>query len=206
MQHDHRPQRVLIAGQSGTGKTTYLIRFLNGAASRCTFVFDPEGELGPKLGTRPARTHEVLLAQLAGGLVVFDPSQMFPGDNAAGFDWFARWSFFASHKIPGRKIFVADELQKFTDGNRLPHGLALVLDTGRRYGLDAAFACQAPNRIHNGVRSQLTELVAFKLIEARGLAWLADLDFDTRAVCRQRPGQFIARNLLSGGEARGKVF
>jgi hypothetical protein len=81
-----------------------------------------------------------------------------------------------------------------------------VLETGRRYGLDAAMISQQPNLIHNRIRNQLTEVVTFQQMDPTAVDWLETVGFDPEAVRALRPGQFLVRNLNSGAQTNGKVF
>jgi len=206
MMTGHNPHRLAIVGASGSGKTTYLTRFLARAPASCRFVYDPEGELAQRLGQFSHTDAGALARATASAWCIFDPSAMFPGNNAAGFDYFAKFAFHASSVIPGRKLWVCDEVQKFCPPSRpLPHGAALIFDTGRRWGLDVAVISQAPQRAHGDARNQFTELVCFNLIDPKAREWALDFGLSTDPI-NLRPGQYIARNLKSGAEVSGKVF
>jgi len=73
-------------------------------------------------------------------------------------------------------------------------------------GLDFAGIAQQPNLIHNRVRNQATEVVAFQQMDPRAVDWCAAVGFDPEAIRALRPGEYLARNLKSGGTARGRVF
>lgn len=208
LQLSHRRTGLVILGQSGTGKTTYLARYLDRAPGvRVRFVFDPDGPLIQRLGRQPVFTAEGMLAELrsGSGWVLFHPGRMFPGANAAAFDFFARWAWEMSALIPGRKIFACDELQKWAGCYKVPPGLALVLDTGRQHGLDSAFIAQSANRIHDGVRSQTTELVACRLVSPRALEWISEIGMDADRIRKLPNLHFCARNLETGAETWGQI-
>jgi DNA helicase HerA-like ATPase len=170
------------------------------------FVFDPEGELGPKLGALTFGDPKSLLAQLGRGPLIFDPSLSVIRDNREAFHWFSDFAFSVAEKTPGRKIFVVDEAQMWLpSGKPLPVPAAQIFDRGRRYGLDVAIVSQAPQRIHVDARNQFTELVCFRLGDPTSRRWALDfgLSFDPAEL---RPGEYVSRNLASGGELRGRVF
>jgi hypothetical protein len=81
-----------------------------------------------------------------------------------------------------------------------------VLETGRRYGLDAAMISQQPNLIHNRARNQLTEVVTFAQTDANALQYLEQAGFDAETVRKLPLGAWLARNLNSGAQDRGAVF
>ncbi|HEY1172887.1 MAG TPA: hypothetical protein VGH19_16080 [Verrucomicrobiae bacterium] len=206
MQYDHDPFRVLIVGQSGSGKTTFAINMLHGLKASCIFIPDTETEFQHKLRKPAGRTAAELIALIKTGWCLFDHSQMFPGEPRKGVAWFSKFAFYASHKIPGRKVYFNDELQKDAGHGELGEGFKLILDTGRRYGLDFGGISQAPNRINMVVRDQLTEVVAFKTVGKRALEYLEEMDMPSDDIKRLPRGSYIARNLLTSGESRGRVF
>lgn len=207
MNFAHRRTGLIVTGQSGTGKTTFWLRYLQGERVRMRFVFDGEGEVSHKLRIMPAtRPDELAAACERGTWCVFDPGVMFPGRNPEAFAFFCDFAFQAGQRIPGRKLFACDELQKLVGVNSCPWELSCILETGRRHELDSAIITQQCNLVHNRVRSQTTEAVTFRHVEDRALAWLSAVGFDPEAVCRLPGGRFIARNLESCQESNGKVF
>lgn len=143
---------------------------------------------------------------LAHGWSIFDPSAMFPDHLEDGFRFWCEFAFQASTARPGRKIAACDELQVLVGTNQVSPELCLVLETGRRYGLDFAAISQAPNLVHNRIRNQLTEVVAFVTVDPRGLEWLEAVGFDPDQVRTLRPGAYLARSLISGAQTAGAVF
>ncbi len=131
---------------------------------------------------------------------------MYPGRTAEAFDFFCRWAFESSGRLPGRKLFACDELQVLVNTAALPAALALVLETGRRVGLDVALIAQQPNLVHNRIRNQMTAVVTFQQVDPRAVDWCAEVGFDPAAVRALRPGHYLARNLKTGGQSAGRVF
>lgn len=208
MQLDHHALRVIVAGQSGMGKSTFLVKFLQGARATCKFIFDPEGEFSLRLKRRPARTAADLVSAVQNGFVIYDPSTMFPGRAGDGFNFFAKWAWKVSEKIPGRKIFACDEFQRWsnTGGGGICEGLSLVLESGRRYGLDSILVTLAANAIHNRVRGAATEIIAFRTIEPRPLEWLSGQGFDPEELKALEKGIYVARVSGKQQATRGRVF
>ena len=56
MQIGHRRFHLGIFGGSGTGKTTYALKFISHAPARHVFLFDAEAEFSERLQIAPART------------------------------------------------------------------------------------------------------------------------------------------------------
>lgn len=206
MQFQHPNFCLGIVGKRGSGKTTYFLRWLTRSRYRYRFVFDGEGELAGRLGLAPARTADDLFQQLSTGWVVFDPQTLFPGHPLPGFEFFADWSFRLSERLPGRKLFAADELWRYTSSAWIPPKFELLLFKGRRAGIDCAFVSQRLNRIHNGVRDTFSEVVAFRHQDRNSVEFLRDNGFEENAVRTLRPGEWIARNLDYDVEDRGQIF
>lgn len=223
MQYDHIAYKVLICGQSGSGKTTYFLQVLHGLKSTCIFLYDPQGEFSRKLGRPVATTLEGCIAQIKTGWVLYSNSEMFQGDPMAGGEWFATFAFHCCAKIPGRKLFAVDELQNYAGHNdlgrikeKLPngktikraHGIALVLNEGRRFGLDMVAISQSPNEMHFSVRRQMTEAVCFFIppSEVCALGYMVKMGFNIDEITHLPTGHFIARNLKSSTQLRGKTF
>lgn len=206
MQIDHRPYKLLVTGASGSGKTTYWTRFLLGTQARLKLVFDHEGEFSYRQRVPAASDPQSLADGAARGWCIFDPGRMFPGMLPEAFNFFSEFSFNAAVAMPGRKIFACDELQKLVGTSQVSRELALVLETGRRYGLDVAMISQQPNLIHNRIRNQLTEVVTFRQIDQVAVDWLESVGFEADSVRALGNGHFIALNLLTGGCSCGSVF
>jgi hypothetical protein len=65
---------------------------------------------------------------------------------------------------------------------------------------------QQPNLVHNRLRNQATEVVAFQQMDPRAVDWCAEVGFEAEAIRALPPGAYLARNLKSGGTAAGRVF
>ncbi|MCU0770854.1 MAG: hypothetical protein MUE94_03660 [Verrucomicrobia bacterium] len=202
----HKPSKLLITGCSGSGKTTFAMRYLLGKVAGPKFIFDHEGEFALRLKTPSCRSPQEMFDALPSGWVLFDPCRMFPGDLEAGFRFFLEWAFNVSTKLGGNKLFACDELQKLVGTAKCPWELALVLETGRRHGLDTLMITQQPNLIHNRVRNQTTEVVTFRQVDKAAVGYLEDLGFDAERIRKLCPGSYLLRNLQNGAERQGSVF
>ena len=96
-----------------------------------------------------------------------DSCHVFAFDCAPAFDQLFRDVWSECGALPGRKFLVVDEPQEHVDPNTMPPGFWQIIDTGRWHWLDLAFTCQSLNRIHNGVRVQLTHVPAFNHADER---------------------------------------
>lgn len=202
----HEPTKVLVTGQSGSGKTTFWTRYLLNTLARTKYVYDHEGEFSHRAGIAPARTIEELGRAAGTPWCIFDPSAMFEGESEEGWEFFCDFVFSVAKRTRGRKLLATDELQKITDHHKLQRSFATVLETGRRYELDCAFIAQQPNLLHNRVRNQLTEVVSFLQLDHNAIGWLEGIGMDGEILPTLPPGSFLHRNLRTGDHGTGRVF
>jgi len=217
---DRTELRVTLAvGVSRCGKTILLLRYL--AARRdlaCRFIFDPLGQIaatanrnaeGRGLAGRftVCETEDELEVALAeDGWVFFDPSELFPGDQAAGFDWFCRWSYDKARQMSGRKALLADEVWMFQSKQKFPQSLACWIQDGAKWNCEVLLATHDPHKLNSSLEGQITELVCFYLQGDKQLEYVARLGIDPDEVASLPNGSFIARDPRTRGEFRGKVF
>ena len=202
MQLSHPRFHLGVFGGSGTGKTTYALKFVASTNARCVFLYDAEGEFSSRMQLQPARTPAELDAAIRAGWVCFDPHVMFSGNLEAGLVYLSRLAMEASKRMPGRKFIVVDELGWYVTGNSIPFPLKQVVQSGRRHGLDGVFIGQQPNELHNTIRCQLTEVVCFQLTDDTALEFPRKFGFDPEAIRALKPYEFICRN-NRGAETRG---
>ena len=205
---DHPADKRLITGVSGTGKTTFFQQLVKKEIAARNFIFDHQGEFSSRFGVRPIFTVGALCEKTAlGGYICFDPVREFPGRTKDGFLFFCDYVLEVSASLRGRKLFICDELQKLTATTKEPVELLAILETGRRFQIDCIFIAQAPNRIHNAVRNQLTHVYTFRQSDSNALAYLKENGFDENAVRNLPRGRYLWRNLDTGetGEG-GKAF
>ncbi len=210
---DHASVKVVIAGNSGVGKTELLLKLLKRLRAKWIFIFDhKEGDLQKKFGVRACRTIEDLEAAVArGGLVIFDfrtfNDGMFLGRREEAFEFWCEWVFPVCKVIRGVKAFVADELQALIDDRSNPDALVTMLDECRTFQIDCFFCASALNEIHNRVRKQFTEIFAFRHGDKNGTAWLEEKGFDRGELLTLKNGLFVYKNLNTGAESKGgKAF
>lgn len=195
-----------ILGRSGSGKTTFALRYLLNVPAACRFVFDDRGQVAQRLRITPAGTLDEIEAAIPSRWVVFNPHRMFPGRLKEAFAWFCKFAFDASGRGPGKKVLFVDEVWQWCDPNRCPPELLTVVQTGRVYGLELLTVTQRPNRLNGALLDQATELVAFSLLGDNGLDRIAELGVTPEAVAALPKGQFIAFNLDSGATLSGRMW
>ncbi len=200
---DHAGKKTLITGTSGTGKTTLFESLIRGDKARWKFIFDHQGEFSRRFDVEAAFDLDQLCAAAGGQWCVFDPVRMFPGKTAEAFRFFCDFAFAMSQSFKGRKIFACDELQKLTSPKIEHPELLTILDTGRRFQLDFYGICQAPNRIHNAIRNQLTLVYTFRQSDANAVAYLSENGFSADEIRALPRGRYLWRNLDSGETGAG---
>lgn len=198
---------TLVAGRSGSGKTTFALRYLvNAQDLACRYLWDADGQIAQRLALPAAETAEELEMAAVDGWCIFDPNTLFPGRHAEGFAWFAAWSYASASRIPGRKLLLVDEVWRYCSPNAIPQALAECIQTGRVRRLDCMFATQRPHRLNGSITNEVTECVAFNLREPAGLDRLEEMGAAREDVLALPPGSFLSVNVERGGILRGKVF
>ncbi len=198
---------VIVVGCSGSGKSSYTIRYLANGKFNCRFIFDPSGEYAEKFKRRACTTANELRASIATGWVIFDPHTLFPGTPEKAFEMFCEWAWTMSAGFSGQKILFADEVWKFCSPNLVPKPLAQIVQDGRKKGIGLIATTQRPNRLNESLIAEATELVGFRLVGDNAIDYL-------RKNCPEFPGDdlsklpmlhYIAQNLQSGGMVRGVI-
>lgn len=201
------PVNTLICGMTGSGKSTFAYRHLINTPAAARFIFDDLGRAAVRLGIRPATTAAELEAALSSRWVVFNPHKMFPGAPKIAFKFFCEWVYAASKRGPGKKLFLVDEVWQWQDGRVMPQQLAMIVQTGREENIEFVCATQLPHDVNDAITGQSTELVCFRLDEAKALARIRELGADPDLVRRLPLGSFISYSRLDpDGRLSGRVF
>jgi hypothetical protein len=188
---------TVVAGQSGSGKNTFVYRLLVNRPASCRFIFDFKGECAARLKLSYASTARECEAALSSRWVIFNPHRAFPGEMDRAFRWFCHWSFEASKRGRGRKIFYADEVWMNCSPHSIPKEFAVIAQMGRAEGIEMITSTQLPHKIHASITGQCTELVCFRLDERLALDCVEELGADRIAVQRLQKFHFISYNRVS---------
>lgn len=200
------PRNTLVVGMTGSGKTTFAIRYLLNVATACRFIFDDLGRFAKRLDLIPARTLNECEAAVASRWVVYNPHTMFPGKPKNGFNWFCEWVYKKSKQGPGHKVFCVDEVWQWQDGRSVPDELLTIATTGREEGIELMTCTQYPHWTNASLTGSATELVAFKLCETDALDEVKRIGLDKAEVAALPLGKFIALNRLLGQKLSAKLF
>ena len=211
MRINHKPTKLLIVGASGTGKTSFLLRYLVGAPAEKILVYDWQGELAERLTLPPVALTTAAMLEHADRhrVTLVDPTLTRTNavDGLAHFCQFCR-AYAGTLEAPATLLLIVDELHRLTDtgANGLPPEFLDCLEFGRRDGIDAVMISQAPNLLHNRIRGQVTEVVAFQLLDQRAHVWLEPLGFDVADLRALPAGRYVWRSLRSGDTKPGRIF
>lgn len=199
---------TLVVGMTQSGKTTFVLRYLLNVQCACRFIFDDmpgQKSFAAKLRARQCYTERDCEAALASRWVLYNPSRAYPGDYAAGFDWFCHWVFKVAQRGPGLKVLAVDELWQWADARHIPRGLRLCTQAGLEYGVQLVTSTQEPHRVNSSIVGQAGELVTFRLQEPKALACIEDLGADPERVAALPQFAFHAYHRQTGGQLAGKL-
>ena len=203
----YQGNKILIVGVSGAGKSTFALRYLLADQSQ-QFIFDHRAEFTERLRLPACRSFEELQTAVdqRRRVIMFDPCEEFTGDLWGAFDFFTNWTFQIADALPGRKLLVADELQAIIDNHKpLPWGMAATVEMGRKAQLDFLGCSLSYNEIHNVIRTQATEIVAFRQGDDLGTAALRSKGFDEAKLANLPLLSYLARDLRTGTETAGAI-
>ena len=203
-----RPGCTVVAGVSGSGKTTFALRYLVARPDfTVRFLFqEPKRDFTERLKLPDAETQGELDMAVEDGFCIFHPGTMFAGDWNAALEWFTEWSYGVASQLPGRKILMVDEMWKHCSPHKVPRGILRWVNDGRSYGCETLFASTQPNKLNETLLNGATELVCFRLQGKNALASVEGLGMDEAELSALPPGAFAARNCETGGELRGRLW
>ena len=198
---------IALTGRSGSGKSTFAIRYLlNAGGLACRFIFDPRSEFSTRLGVRSASSARELEAAVAGQWVIYNPHRMFPDRTTDAFQFFCKWVFNVSQRGSGRKVLLVDEVWKYCTPHEIPLELAEIVQEGRKAEIDVMFATQRPNRMNESITGEVTEAVCFALAGQNAIKTMEGLDIPATVSAHLPNGHYYAVNRNTGGILRGRVF
>jgi GTPase SAR1 family protein len=209
VQIHHKPSKIAVTGASGTGKTTYVIRYIKNTAYDHVIIYDHKLEFLQRENIQPEFSREQLVERVIKGekWISYNHMEDFPGESQAGFEWICEWSYEIAKLIHKRVLFVCDEFNRFTDTHSLGWEFTQLIEDGRLQGLDFIGTAHAGNQIHNRLRLQLTEIVAFNTKDSTPLAFLEENGFDIVEIQQLRiPGEFITKDCVNTKFVRGNLF
>lgn len=205
-----KASHILVCGKSGMGKSTYGLRYIIASHHDRIFIFDHQSEYSLRLKLEPVYTFEEMRKKAATDrIVIFDFTLNYPGQLAESFDEFNNEVFdMARNYLEPQNIetlYVCDELGKIVPVQDAPMSLKTIYQTGRRYKLDSLTLSQQPNRLHNEVREQITELTLFRLDDENSLKFVKNMGKDTEIIKELEPLHYRWYNCLTGEERKSEI-
>lgn len=213
------PSHTLIVGMTGSGKTTFELRYLFNAACACRFLFDWNERFTERIGKhfRVSYTEAELESSLSSRWSIFNPRRVFPGaafDRKVGVNalrWWCAWVSRAAKRGRGKKFVVVPELWRFCTEDSIPTELALLAQDGRQDEVELVIDTQRPDKLNPSIVGAVTELVCFRLDEREALRAIGHMRAEPERVASLPMGSFISYNRLAplddpGRTLAGKVF
>lgn len=212
MQVHHKPTKILIVGKSGSGKTTYELRYVKNSPDHVTvFIFDHKGEFEEREGIPVCYSIDECAERVKKGekFISYNYADEFPGNSEDAFQLFCEWVFEVCKilRADGKaRLFACDEVNRFTGTGDMGWAFRQLIEDGRLQGLDFIGTSHAANQIHNRLRLQLSEIVALRTLDPRPLAFLEENGFDGEEVKALPTGSYIVKDLDTDEFTRGKLF
>lgn len=200
----HKPTKLLVTGKSGSGKSTYWLKFIRNSGYAKYFIYDHELEFHLRTGI-PAVQSITEEAIRENQFLVYDPAREWPGSAPDGFNYFSELVYRVCQQFPGKKLFACDELQKLLGTDTVSPEFSTLIETGRREEIDTAFVSQQPNLIHNRIRNQLTEVVTFAQVDRRAIQFLEDVGYQETEVRGLQELEFISLDLMTMSQRKGQI-
>lgn len=205
-----KASHVLTCGKSGMGKSTYNLRYIIGSHHDRIFIFDHQSEYSMRLKVMPCYTFQEIRQRAKNErIIIFDYSIKYFGQLEETFDEFNSEIFSLSKDYLEPQnvetLYVCDELQKIVTTSDCPQNLKNILQTGRRFKLDSALMSQQPNRLHNEIREQITELIMFRLDDENSLKFVRNMGKDEEEIKGLLPLHYKWYNLSTGEERKGQI-
>lgn len=213
-----QPEHTLIAGMTGSGKTTFVNRYLlNAPDVAVRTIFDDLKRMRARLQLRPCYSAGEIEAALGSRWVLVDPERMFPLSTFTSspgcptpahkaFRWWCAWNFALAQRGPGRKLICLPEMWRFCTADSIPPEFAILAQAGRELGINLVMDTSSPEKINPALDGQITEIVCFRIISAEGLRAVKRMGADPEIVRNLPMGSFASWNRISGACLRSKVF
>ncbi len=214
-----RQSVIVVAGCPSYGKTTYALRYLVNGKFAVRFLFDPDpgefnsdlGEFADRLGLEPTvspfhmATHIVRDVAHTGAWLAFDPHPLFQGELENAFNFWCDFALEKSLQVPGDKILVAHDVFKYCTPQMVPAPLKTIVQSGSKRRLFLLVDTQEPQRLNMTIKSGMSEVVCFRLQGEGPLSFAEEFGFNRDEIANLDRLQFVARNMESGGELRGRI-
>ena len=171
-----RQERLFIVGTTNSGKSSladYLLREANHIV-----VLDPKHGYQPerKKGDQPGRIpvitddYRVVVKHEGPEPLVYQPPTLTPESVESQLRWFWDWVWWREQTI----VYVDELTMVIPSAQRLPYGLARLIQQGRQKGIGTWCATQRPSRIPIPVLSESEHHCVFRLRHPADLRRMAE--------------------------------
>jgi energy-coupling factor transporter ATP-binding protein EcfA2 len=169
-----RPERCFLVGTTGSGKTTLATSLL--ARANHTVVLDPKHGFGPPKGRAKADQQDetrvitddpkTVTRHEGPEPIVYQP----PLWVCQSLDWFWDWVWWREQTI----LYIDEVAMVIPSAQRLPNGLARLIQQGRQRGIGVWNATQRPSRIPIPILSESEHHFVFRLRHPADLRRMAE--------------------------------
>lgn len=203
----HKAKHILITGRSGSGKTTLAEKIIREESKQnFVFIFDPEFEFSSRFDG-----DAVVCASLdemgtdeKNRIYIYAPDVT--TDAQIEFDDFCLFCFEFTTNFGGGVLMVVDELQEFVDADNFPENFKRCITRGRRYRLDMLYISAAPNLLHNSIRTQTSEAIAFAQSDELPVKFNKSLGFDADAILALADLHYLRKKIGHPAKAGEVIF
>ena len=158
---------IIITGQRGKGKTTYLKSIIEKYDR--VIIFDLLGEFCQYETAYNLKEYFQKLTRLRKESF-FYLNYFNPKNSEEDFDIVCK-SINRLQDI----VFIIDELDYFTNANYTPKDFAEIIKRGRHQNLNVIASTRRPHEIPRLVTSQLSQFITFRQLEPRDLSYTKDV-------------------------------
>jgi hypothetical protein len=162
-----RPDIRVVLGKGGSGKS-YLVRHWLKSTKGRVLIFDSAAEAdyanNAFMATSPRELVDYLIGDARGAICYREAMP-----TRDGFEVFNRAAWSAENLT-----VVWEEVDRWSDAGRLPDHAFAMVNQGRHRGIRIIATARRPHRVSRDLTANASRIVAFKSVEPRDLAYLAD--------------------------------
>lgn len=200
---DYKARSALILGVKRTGKSTLASRLIDTHPAPLVLVYDWQGgEFARRLSEKSFNSREEVGQALQENVRVIcynaEKGEEKREIKTGGFDWFCEMAFEVSGSVPGRKLFVVDEVQDLIDSHNIPEPLSDILARGGRRMMDTCLIGSAANALHGDARNQVTEVYVFRCVDDNALKYPCSIGLEEKDIRALPDCKFISWDARTG--------
>lgn len=192
----HKAKHILLTGRSGSGKTTLAEKIIRDESKQeLVFIFDPEFEFSGRFEGDAKICSELSEMGQDDDFQIFIYTPAADSDVQTEFDDFCFFCFNFTINFEGGVLMVIDELQEYVNPDNYPEDFKRCITRGRRYRLDMLYISAAPNLLHNAIRTQTSEAIAFAQSDELPIRFNKTLGFDAEQILALEDLQYLRKQI-----------